>query len=320
MVGATCHNHDMSWPAYLDLLASGELAERARSASLLLVGCRLCPRRCGADRWRGRTGVCGIGARARVASYGPHHGEERCLSGPSGSGTIFFSGCNLGCVFCQNWEISHGRRGGHLESEEVAARELAGMMLELQGLGCHNINFVTPSHVVPQILEALAVAVPEGLRLPLVYNTSGYDAVETLRLLDGVVDLYMPDFKYWDKEAAARDLTAADYPEAAREAIVEMHRQVGDLALDGDGLARRGLLVRHLVMPGMLDQSRQIFAWLAALSPGTAVNVMAQYRPEGLAARQQNDYPELARQLTRSDYAAALDEARAAGLRRAARL
>jgi putative pyruvate formate lyase activating enzyme len=310
----------MSRPAYLDLFASGELQERARSVSLLLVGCRLCPRRCGADRWRGRTGVCGVGARARVASYGPHHGEERCLSGARGSGTIFFSGCNLGCVFCQNWEISHGRRGGRLGGDEVAPAELARMMLELQEMGCHNINFVTPSHVVPQILEAVAAAAAEGLRLPLVYNTSGYDAVATLRLLDGVVDIYMPDFKYWDREAAARDLTAADYPEAARDAVAEMYRQVGDLALDDDGLARRGLLVRHLVMPAMLEQSREIFAWLADLSPDTAVNVMAQYRPEGLAARRPNDYPELARHLPRGDHEAALDEARRAGLQRAARL
>jgi putative pyruvate formate lyase activating enzyme len=310
----------VSWPAYVDLFSAGELAQRARSASLLLVRCRLCPRRCGADRWRGRTGVCGVGASARVASYGPHHGEERCLSGFKGSGTIFFSGCNLGCVFCQNWEISHGRRNGRLEGDETSADELAEMMLELQGLGCHNINFVTPSHVVPQILEALAVAVPEGLRLPLVYNTSGYDAVETLRLLDGVVDVYMPDFKYWDEEAAARDLTTADYPDAAREAVAEMHRQVGDLALDGDGLARRGLLVRHLVMPGMLDQSREIFAWLARLSPDTAVNVLAQYHPEGLAAWQPGDFPDLSRRVSRSDYEAARNEARQAGLRRAARL
>jgi putative pyruvate formate lyase activating enzyme len=305
----------MSRPAYLARFASGELQERARNASLLLVGCRLCPRRCGADRWRGRAGVCGIGTRARVASHGPHHGEERCLSGRRGSGTVFLSGCNLGCVFCQNWEISHEREG-----REVGAAELAAMMLDLQALGCHNVNLVTPSHVVPQILEALVLATPEGLSLPLVYNTSGYDAVETLRLLDGVVDVYMPDFKYWDREAAARDLTAADYPKAAREAVAEMHRQVGDLVLDDDGLARRGLLVRHLVMPGMLDQSRQIFAWLAKLSPDTAVNVMAQYRPEGRVLRAPRDYPALARRLTRDDYEAALAEARKAGLRRAAQL
>jgi putative pyruvate formate lyase activating enzyme len=307
----------MSWPAYVDLSSTGELQERARSASLLLVGCRLCPRRCGADRWRGRTGVCGVGARARVASHGPHHGEERCLSGTDGSGTIFFSGCNLGCAFCQNWEISHGRRGG-LEGDDVAAAELADMMLELQDLGCHNINFVTPSHVVPQILEALAVAVPEGLRLPLVYNTSGYDAVETLRLLDGVVDVYMPDLKSLNREFARDTLTAEDYPERAREAVEEMHRQVGDLVVDEAGLARRGLLVRHLVMPGMAADGAAALEWLATLSRDTFVNVMGQYRPCGDAANRAGG-DALRRRPTAAELAAALEAARAVGLHRAGR-
>jgi putative pyruvate formate lyase activating enzyme len=307
----------VSWPARLGL-SVGDLADRAEGARRLLRACALCPRRCRADRLSGKAGCCGVGRFARVASYGPHHGEERCLSGTRGSGTIFFGGCSLGCAYCQNWDISHitGGVGGVATGEEVDAAELAGMMLTLQKLGCHNINLVTPSHVVPQILEALVVAVGRGLRLPVVYNTSAYDGQPALQLLDGVVDVYMPDFKYWSADAAERYLTARDYPEVARRAIAEMHRQVGDLVVDARGLARRGLLVRHLVMPGGLADSERIFAWLAELSPDTFVNVMSQYRPEGLAALEPEQYAPLAGRLGKDDYREALALAAAAGLRR----
>jgi putative pyruvate formate lyase activating enzyme len=246
-----------------------------------------------------------------VSSAFAHHGEEDCLRGWAGSGTIFFAHCNLRCVFCQNFEISWQARG-----RTVTAEEVAGMMLQLQGQGCHNINLVTPSHLVPQILEALLIAARQGLRLPLVYNTGGYDRRETLERLEGVVDLYMPDFKFWNPETARKLAHAADYPEVARAAIKTMHRQVGDLVLDEHGLARRGLLVRHLVMPGGLEETRQILRFLAReISPETFVNLMPQYRPEGLAGR----YPAIARPLTTSEFREAMAMAREEGLRRLAR-
>lgn len=245
-----------------------------------------------------------------VASFAPHFGEEEVLVGQGGSGTIFFSHCNLGCVFCQNWEISHLGEG-----REVTPQELAAMMVTLQEQGCHNINLVTPSHVVAQILEALVLAVEKGLALPLVYNSSGYDEVETLQLLDGVVDIYMPDFKFWSEASAKRFARAADYPEKARAAIGEMHRQVGDLLTGPENIARRGLLVRHLVMPGGLDETREILAFLAReISPSTCVNVMEQYHPCAQAHR----YPPIHRPLEREEYLAALALAGAAGLHRLA--
>jgi len=241
------------------------------------------------------------------------------VSGTRGSGTIFFGGCSLGCVFCQNWDISHVAHGeeGLAPGEEVDADELGGIMLTLQKLGCHNINLVTPSHVVPQILEALVAAAQRGLRLPVVYNTSAYDALAALRLLDGAVDVYMPDFKCWSPDMAERYLTARDYPHVARRAIAEMHRQVGDLVTDASGLAHRGLLVRHLVMPGGLADSERIFAWLAKLSPNTFVNVMRQYRPAGLALEQPERFTSIARRLGREEDRQALVLAAGAGLRRA---
>jgi len=296
-----------------------------------------CPRRCRVDRHVNELGECGIGAAAVVASAGAHHGEEKVLRGWAGSGTIFFAGCNLHCVFCQNDDISHGggaaraagaapreagagRRaaetGRRATGDELGAEELAALMLGLQDSGCHNLNLVTPSHAVPQILAALPPAVEAGLRLPLVYNTSGYDAVDTLALLDGVVDVYMPDFKVWDPDLAELTLTARDYPAVARAAIAEMHRQVGDLTTDDRGLARRGLLVRHLVMPGTIDDSREILRWLAALSPGTAVNVMGQYRPAGRVLRERGRWPRLERATTRDEHRRALSAATAAGLTR----
>ncbi|MFZ5761462.1 MAG: radical SAM protein [Thermodesulfobacteriota bacterium] len=295
-------------PAYLQLHARGELAARAAAARELLACCTLCPRRCKVNRLAGERGVCRTGSQAEVASYGPHFGEESVLVGHGGSGTIFLSHCNLGCVFCQNYEISHLGEG-----VATPPAQLAAMMVSLQKQGCHNINFVTPSHVVVQLLEAVALAADKGLSVPLVYNTSGYDEVETLRLLDGVVDIYMPDFKFWLKTSAARYCQAADYPEVARLAIAEMHRQVGDLVVDGQGLAQRGLLVRHLVMPEGLAESREIFRFLArGISADTYVNVMEQYRPCGQAFK----YPPIDRPLDHGEYLEAVRLAKAAGLHR----
>ncbi len=297
------------WPAYLGLLETGRLTGRARLAAEMQRECRLCPRGCRALRAAGEAGICGTGSQAVVASYGPHHGEESCLSGWRGSGTIFFSGCSLGCVFCQNHDISQRRSGS-----PVTAQGLAAIMLELQELGCHNINLVTPTHVVPQILEALEAAACAGLRLPLVYNTSGYDSVETLRLLEGAVDIYMPDVKSLDRDRAARYLNAPDYPEVVRDAVREMHRQVGPLVLDDRGLARRGLLVRHLVMPGCVDDTRRVLRFLASeISPRTYVNVMAQYRPDNRVSPE--TFPEISRPLSPEEYQEALLAARGLGLR-----
>jgi putative pyruvate formate lyase activating enzyme len=243
-----------------------------------------------------------------VSSYAPHFGEESPLVGSSGSGTIFFTNCNLGCIFCQNYEISHLGEG-----EEVTAEQLAAMMVSLQEKGCHNINFVTPSHVVPQILEALLIAIKKGLSIPLVYNSGGYDAIETLLLLDGVIDIYMPDFKFWDNDSARQLAAAPDYPERARDALKEMYRQVGDLQINDQGVACRGLLVRHLVMPGGLDETRHILEFLAReISAKTYVNVMDQYRPCGRA----REFPPLDRPLDSNEYGEAMEIAKEVGLTR----
>ncbi len=296
-------------PAYVRLYRTGELARRVDAAVQALAECRTCPRDCRVNRLADQAGVCRIGRYARVASAFPHFGEEDCLRGWRGSGTIFFSGCNLRCVFCQNWDISQQAAGRPLRPQE-----LADLMLELQEMGVHNINWVTPEHVVPQLLEALLLAVEQGLRLPIVYNTSAYDALESLRWLDGVVDIYMPDFKVWHREPARRYLKAPDYPEVARRAIKEMHRQVGPLKFNRQGLARRGVLVRHLVLPGLLDDTAAILRWLAEeLSPDTYVNLMAQYRPEYLVART-DKYPELKRRVRGEEYRRAVEIARQVGL------
>jgi putative pyruvate formate lyase activating enzyme len=270
----------------------------------------MCARQCHADRLHEAQpkSFCRTGRQAWVSSSFPHHGEEDCLRGTRGSGTIFFTHCNLRCIFCQNYDISWLGEG-----RPVGAAELADMMLQLQARACHNINFVTPSHVVPQILEAVAIAAEAGLRLPIVYNTGGYDSLESLRLLDGVVDIYMPDFKFWDEGVGRQMAKAADYGEAARRAIQEMHRQVGDLVLDSDGLARRGLLVRHLVMPGGLAGTREVMRFLAReISAETYVNIMPQYRPEGQARR----CPEIDRTITAAEWREAIGVAREEGLRR----
>ncbi|MBZ5562404.1 MAG: radical SAM protein [Acidobacteriia bacterium] len=297
-------------PAYLRTYESGELARRVERALELLQSCTACPRDCGVNRLANKFAVCKTGRYAIVSSCFPHHGEENCLRGRRGSGTIFFSGCNLRCVFCQNFDISWQVSGA-----PTPPAKLSRMMLELQALGCHNINFVTPEHVVPQILEALPAAIEGGLRLPLVYNTSAYDSMESLALLDGVVDIYMPDFKYWDTESARKYSRAPDYPEVARRTIKEMYRQVGDLTLDEHGVARRGLLIRHLVMPGNFAGTREVMRWIAReLSPTTYVNVMPQYYPSGKISRL--EYKEINRRLTPAEYESALEEAWRAGLKR----
>ncbi|RME88976.1 MAG: radical SAM protein, partial [Anaerolineae bacterium] len=259
-------------PAYLRL-SDAELGRRVEAAFARLERCDLCARRCGVNRLAGELGVCRTGVRARVSSYGPHLGEEDPLRGWRGSGTIFFARCNLRCQYCQNYDISQRDAG-----EEVDAETLATIMLRLQMAGCHNINFVSPSHVVPQILAAVRLAARRGLRLPLVYNTGGYDSPEALELLDGVIDIYMPDMKYADSEPAHRFSRVRDYPQVNRAAVREMHRQVGDLEIDERGLARRGLLVRHLVLPNGLAGTGKIVRFLAEeISPNTYLNLMDQY-------------------------------------------
>lgn len=297
-------------PAYLFLHRTGELKQRARRAVESLASCQVCPRDCGVDRLADKTATCKTGRYARVSSYFPHRWEEDCLRGWGGSGTIFFSWCNLRCQFCQNYDVSYIGQG-----EEVRPERLAQMMLELQAAGCHNINLVTPEHVVPQILEALVLAVEKDLRLPIVYNTSAYDSMESLRLMDDVVDIYMPDFKIWDPVRALKYLLARDYPEAARQALKEMHRQVGELKLDEHGLAKRGVLVRHLVMPGNIAGTREIMEFLAGeVSRHTFVNIMAQYYPAGRVSGEK--FAEINRRITRQEYADALVAAQDAGLYR----
>ncbi len=292
---------------YLETHARGLLVERIGILWERIKKCDLCPRQCGVDRTREAAGFCRSGREAKVASFNPHFGEESPLVGRSGSGTIFFSNCNLGCLFCQNEDIS--LKG---EGTEVEPGELAGIMLRLQEVGCLNINLVTPTHMLLPILEALALAVPAGLRLPLVYNCGGYESPESLRLLEGIVDIYMPDFKFGDPEPARKYCGAADYPRWAGEALAEMHRQVGDLVLDEHGAAQRGLLVRHLVLPHGLAGTKKVVEFLAGLSPQTYLNVMAQYRPCAKAG----DFPELARAVTREEHRAAVKEAFSAGLTR----
>jgi putative pyruvate formate lyase activating enzyme len=289
-------------------LSADEIAAKVASGLEELAHCRACPRNCGVDRMKDETRVCNTGRHAIVSSAFPHRGEEDCLRGWGGSGTIFFSMCNLRCVFCQNWDISQKKSG-----EELPASRIADLMLALQDRGCHNINFVTPEHVAPQVIEAIAEAVPRGLRVPIVYNTSSYDALSSLRLLDGLVDIYLPDFKFWERETAKRLAKAKDYPDRAREAIAEMHRQVGELKLGADGLAKRGVLVRHLVMPGQLEESRKIFEWLAReVSRDTYLNIMGQYHPDYEVGG--GEYTEIARRPRSEELEQAFALARAAGL------
>lgn len=296
--------------SYLEMARAGKLEERIERAKALLSECCLCPRQCRVNRLQDERGVCGTGEFAEIASYGPHFGEEAPLVGEYGSGTIFFCGCNLLCVFCQNYDISHP---GEESYPLFDAKRLGGLMVGLQKQGCHNINFVTPSHLIPQILEALPHAIEDGLTVPLVYNSGGYDRVESLELLEGVIDIYMPDFKFWESSSARRYMKAPDYPEVAKKAILEMQRQVGDLQIDGSGLAEKGLLVRHLLMPGKLAESESIFNFLATeVSTNCYLNVMDQYRPCGRS----NEYPELLDTISADHYRKALEKAEAAGLTR----
>ena len=296
-------------PAYRDLLESSELARRSKQAYQHLEDCDLCARYCHMNRRETIKGaVCRTGERAIVNSFGAHHGEEDPLRGWNGSGTIFFSWCSLRCVFCQNWEISQKGRG-----QEVEPETLAKMMLQLQSQGCHNINFVTPSHVVAQIIAAVEIAAEQGLNIPLVYNTGGYDSPEALALLDGIIDIYMPDMKYGDSRLARQYSKVRNYVEVNFAAVKEMHRQVGDLQLNADGIALRGLLVRHLVLPANIAGTDKVLAFLAKeISTNTYLNLMDQYYP----CYRADDYPLLARPITGGEYAQALKLAEQYGIHR----
>ncbi len=294
-------------PAYEKLEKQGQLAKRIEEAYAIFENCRLCPRECGVNRMEGESGFCGAPLKPVVFSAHPHFGEEMPLVGRGGSGTIFFSNCNLRCVFCQNWPISHEGKGTQVEDEVVAK-----MMLQLQKAGCHNINLVTPTHVMPNILRATRIALKEGLRIPLVYNTSGYERMAILRILDGIVDIYMPDMKYMDPNQAAKySAGASDYPEATKKAIIEMNRQVGELVMDEQGIALRGLLIRHLVMPNRVAGTEEFTRWVAKNLPkSTYVNIMAQYHVDYKAY----DYPEIARAITVEEFLEAMNWAEKAGL------
>ena len=295
-------------PAYLRLVETGELQQRVDEAYRRLERCEMCGVRCRVNRCAGKLGGCRTGERAILAGSCAHDGEEAPISGTAGSGTVFFSGCNLRCQYCQNFEISTAQEGKPVEPEELAA-----VFLRLQAHGCHNINLVSPSHVIPMILAAVQIAAREGLRLPLVYNTGGYDSLDSLRLLDGVVDIYMPDMKYSNAVVARRYSKVIQYPKVNEEAVREMHRQVGDLVLDADGIARRGLLVRHLVLPNGLAGTKEITRFVVEeVSPNTYFNVMAQYFP----AFEAKLYPSLNRRVTPQEFAEAVETARAAGLTR----
>ena len=298
----------MREPSYLRLYREGKLQGRVDRALELMKDCSLCPRECHVDRQSGELGLCRTGKKARVASLHAHFGEESPLVGTGGSGTIFFRSCNLLCYFCQNYDISHNAEGG-----EVGPKNLADMMLSLQNRGCHNINLVTPSHVVPQILQGLLSAIERGLKVPLVYNTGGYDKVETLKILEDVFDIYMPDFKFWEERWSEKFCKAPDYRKIAAAAIREMHRQVGDLLIDESGIAEKGLLVRHLVMPNDASNTKEVMTFLAdKISEDTYVNVMDQYHPCGKATLD----PAINRRLTRKEYVEAVRLTRDAGLHR----
>lgn len=304
---------DVSQPRYLELLATGELDDRIARAGVLLRDCTVCPRSCHVNRMDGETGFCKTGARAKVSSSGPHFGEEPELVGRNGSGTIFISRCNLACEFCQNYEISQCGNGN-----EVTAGELAAMMLSLQRQGCHNINIVTPSHVVPQLLESLGRAAAQGLHIPLVYNSGGYDSVETLRLLDGVFDIYMPDAKYGSNEVASALSYAPDYVPVMKSALREMHRQVGDLVVE-NGIALRGMIIRHLVLPGNLADTGTVVRFIAEeISRDSYVNIMGQYRPAWhvLTGGFDPAFSALRRPITNREFRYAIQCAHDAGLHR----
>ena len=291
---------DLQWyPAYGKLEQKGKLARRVEEAYSIFEECEICPRQCGADRLNGEQGFCEASAKLMVYSANPHFGEEISLVGKGGSGTIFFSKCNLRCVFCQNWPIAHKGYG-----KEIRDDDLADMMLHLQKIGCHNINLVTPTHVMPHIVNAVRIAFKKGLRLPLVYNTSGYESFEILKILDGIVDIYLPDMKFMDADQAEKYLgEASDYPEMSQQAVLEMHRQVGLHRADSRGIAVSGLMIRHLVMPNRVAGTDKFIKWVAENLPkSTYVNIMHQYFPEYEAF----DYPDIWRRINVQEYLEAM--------------
>jgi putative pyruvate formate lyase activating enzyme len=295
-------------PGYLKLHDTGELSRRIESLWQRLKSCDICPHRCQVDRLEDQKGKCRTGSKAMVSSFGPHFGEESPLVGRHGSGTIFLTNCNLSCIFCQNYDISHLGQG-----YEVDAEKIAELMLSLQNLGCHNVNFVTPTHAVPQIANALPLAIEGGLNVPLVYNTGGYDSLSTLELLDGIFDIYMPDLKYSDDKIAQKYCIAKDYSQVVRDAIKEMHRQVGDLEIDEGGIALKGLLIRHLILPEDLAGTYDAMKFIAEeISKNTYVNLMDQYRPCYGA----NEHPPLNRRITKDEFARAVKTAREFGIER----
>ncbi len=293
-------------PNYVNARKSGTLATKITRAMQILEECTLCPRQCRVNRLKGETGVCNIETKVLVSGFSPHFREEPFFVGTDGSGTIFFTFCNLGCLFCQNFEISHKGNGRKTTPEKLAA-----MMLALERAGSHNINLVTPTHVVPWILEALDIAAAKGLYLPLIYNSSGYDSVETLKLLDGVVDIYLPDFKFWEKEPARRFCNAPDYPEIAKLALKEMHDQVGDLMVSPIGTAISGVVLRHLVLPLDLAGTEKVMGFIRDhVSPNMVVNIMSQYRPSFCARK----FPVLSRSITTEEFNRAVKITRDMGL------
>lgn len=294
-------------PSYLRLYDSGEIKQRAKIFYEKLKSCDLCPRNCRVNRLSGEIGYCKATLQPKVSSYFPHFGEEKFLVGRNGSGTIFFTFCNLGCVFCQNYTISHLGIG-----ETVTTKELARIMIYLQNIGCHNINLVTPTHYVPQILEALCIAIEDGLNIPLVYNTSGYESLETLKLLEGIIDIYMPDIKFYSNQIAKRFANAEDYPEKTKEAVKEMYNQVGNLIINKEGIAERGLIIRHLLLPNKLSGLEEWLNFLKSeLSTDIFINIMPQYRPLYKA----KFFPEIDRPIFLSEYVEALELAKKMGFK-----
>jgi putative pyruvate formate lyase activating enzyme len=295
-------------PSYIHLYEKGELNQRIQLLKEFLKECRLCPRECRVNRLNGEVGYCKAPSELMVSSVFPHFGEEAPLVGYHGSGTIFLTHCNLRCIFCQNYDISHLGRG-----ERITSSEMAKVMVRLQELGCHNINFVTPTHYAPQIVASLPEAIEMGFRLPIVYNCSGYEAIEVIRVLEDVVDIYMPDAKYMDERFSKQFSNAPDYPEVLTKVLKEMHRQVGDLKTNSIGVAERGLLIRHLVMPNGVSSSQMVLKLIAEeISLHSYVNIMDQYRPEYRA----HDHPEISRRITHKEYLEVVQMARHFGLYR----
>ncbi|MBU4345785.1 MAG: radical SAM protein [Candidatus Omnitrophica bacterium] len=294
------------YPAYLKAGHNGTLKQLCEQARKMLESCSICPRRCKVNRLKGEQGFCKTGLLPKVCSFMPHHGEEPPISGERGSGTIFFSHCNMACTYCQNYEFSQLEEGREVEFEE-----LAGFMLQLQDMGCHNINFVTPTHVMPQILQALIIAIPKGLKIPLVYNTGGYELAQVIKLLDGIVDIYMPDMRYADNDMAVKYSQAPDYPQYNQQALEQMHRQVGVADRDNAGIIRRGLIIRHLVLPQNISGTEKIMQFIAGkLSPEAYISLMSQYLP----CYKAEEFPEINRRITSAEYEAAQKIMRACGL------